>query len=123
MQSLGVEGHWLAVTSVSAAILAVMAAWRDSATWGPLGRGCCWCTEGEPISHGLCASCWISCLGWAWHTIERWIDRQDAVYVRQEEKREALRLWQKDHDRSGIIRYAEKYGVWLVPEPQLGGIQ
>ncbi len=99
-----------------------MAIWRDPKTWGPPGLGCKWCTAGVPASHGLCVSCWVSCFGWAWAAIERWIGHQDKVYARQEERREALRLWERnpvEPDPSGIIKYAERYGVWLVSEAEI----
>ena len=95
-----------------------MAAWRDPATWGPEGRGCLWCTEGEPVSHGLCRLCWVRCLGWQWHIVVKWIGRQDAAYERQEERKDAMRRWHEPlvgpPDPSGIVAYAERYGVWLV---------
>jgi hypothetical protein len=63
-----------------------------------------------------------------WSVIERWIERQDAAYVRQEARKEALRLWYEhphslDPDPSGVIKYAEDYGVWLVPEYTLSRVR
>ena len=76
------------------------------------------------MAHGICRLCWVRCLGWQWPIITLWIGRQDEAYVRQEAREEALRLWYEhplDPDPSGIITYAERYGVWLLPEVELAG--
>ena len=43
------------------------------------------------------------------------------MYERQEDRRNALRLWRQEWppNPSGIIAYAERYGVWLVDEAHI----
>ncbi len=94
-------------------------AWRNPRTWGPLGKGCRWCHENAPAAHGICRLCWVRCFHQEWIVIEAWIGRQAVTYTRQEARREALRLWREDRDPGGVIRYAEEYGVWLVPQKEL----
>lgn len=92
--------------------------WLDPETWGPPGLSCRWCQTQSPIAHSICRPCWIRrFLGRL--DIGLWIMRQDEAYVRQEERQEAQRKYYGHEGRAGIIRYAEKYGVWLVPEKQM----
>ena len=92
----------------------VLATWHDPITWGPPGLGCRLCHDNPPYRMAICLSCLVRCLGWNVGIILKWVERQDASYVRQEARMEALRLWRKQQDPAGIIRYAEEYGVWLV---------
>lgn len=107
--------------SVTADVLSVLAAWRALGDMPP-GLGCRWCHDEPPASHGICQSCWMRRLvGWTWAFIEGWVNRQDVIYARNEERRIALKMWRHpapftDPDPSGIIAYAERYGVWLVSE-------
>ena len=86
-----------------------------------IGKGCRFCTDGKPIGHGICQSCWGRVFGWTWERIARWRGRQNRAYERIQERRAAMKRWRESrpHDGSGIIAYAERYGVWLVPEEEL----
>lgn len=90
-------------------------AWRNPATWGPLGMGCCLCHDNPPIIMRFCLSCLVRLLGWSAHQVTLWLGVQEKAYTRQEARKDALRRWE-NYDPSGIIEYAEAYGVWLIDQ-------
>ena len=67
--------------------------WHDSRTWGPPGLGCRLCHDNPSYRMAICLSCLVRCLGWNVGIVVKWVERQDASYVRQEAQKEALRLW------------------------------
>lgn len=94
----------------------IIRAWSDPRTWGPPGLGCRLCHDNRPYRAKICLACLIRCLGWPAERVQVWV-QQDAAYERQQERKEALRLWDTwPFIPTGIIAYAEKYGVWLVEE-------
>lgn len=94
--------------------------WRDPLTWPPPGRGCRWCHEEVPYAHKICRSCWIRrMVGWDWSMIAGWLVGQKVSYDRIQERKAALALWRDEGIPTGITNYAEKYGVWLVPQEEI----
>src|SRR3990167_9396236 len=93
--------------------------WTSSTTWPPEGLGCRLCHDNPPYRAKLCLPCLIRCTGWIADVVIRWIESQDASYTRQQGRIAALKLWHQHHDPSGIIKYAEEYGVWLMDSKDL----
>lgn len=87
------------------------------------GLGCQLCHDNPPFRDRICLSCLVRVLHWNVTIVLHWIERQDTSYIRQEAREEALRLWEKDKNPSGIIGYAEQYGVWLVDSRNLGMVK
>lgn len=92
----------------------ILQRWAEAFRNIPPGLGCRLCHDNPPFRDRVCLACLIRVLGWDVEIVLRWVEHQDATFVRQEARREALRRWNDDGDPSGIIEYAERYGVWLV---------
>lgn len=94
---------------------------RDSEFWGPSGLGCAHCHEEPAIVFGLPFAtgalgerCLLRAMfPWDFERVSYWLDRQRGVYVRQEERKAALKAY-REGDRSGVGIYRHKYGVDLV---------
>lgn len=59
----------------------------------------------------ICRLCLVLRFGWQWEIVEKWLGRQAESWKRINTRKAALELWRHHEDPSGVIRYAESYGV------------
>lgn len=69
----------------------------------------------------ICRQCLTIRFGWQWTRLSKWLGRQEESRIRIQERKSALEMWRRHGLPSGIIRYAERYGVWLVPQEEIAG--